>query len=202
MRRISDPRHQGPVLLALSAGMALASLVTTHAAAGPYGAGDAYGRHDGTGSIQKVDHRRHAHKHHHTHKRVVVVAPRRRYKDVWVVRPHGHRYRGYAHYHDDALAYRWLGFTAITLVSLDRLSVAQQRRHETAQISATTAPVGETIHWKDDTASGSVRVVRDGTSSSGRYCREFQQEIKIGGKTEDAYGIACQQPDGAWEILP
>ena len=202
MRRTFGSRQNGSVLPAGAAGTVLAVLMTANAAAGPYAAGEAYRRHDGTRWVQTVDHRRHAHKHRHVHKRVVVVKPRRRYKNVWVVRPHGHRYRGYAHYHDDALAYRWLGFTAITLVSLDRLSVAQQRRHETAQISATTAPVGETIHWKDDTVSGSVRVVREGTSSSGRYCREFQQKITIGGKSEDAYGTACQQPDGAWEILP
>lgn len=202
MRRSNGAQQTGSVLPAIAAGTMLSVLITAGAAAGPYADSDAFRRHDGTRWVHTVDHRRHAHKHHHVHKRVVVVAPRRRYKNVWVVRPHGHRYRGYAHYHDDALAYRWLGFTAITLVSLDRLSVAQQRRHEGAQVTATTAPVGETIHWNDDTASGSVRVVREGTSSAGRYCREFQQKIKIGGKTEDAYGTACQQPDGAWEILP
>ncbi len=195
-------RQNGSVLPAVAAGAALAALITASAAAGPYADGDAFRRHDRTPWVHTVDHRRHAHKHRHAHKRVVVVAPRRRYKNVWVVRRHGHRYRGYAHYHDDARAYRWLGFTAITLVSLNRLSVAQQRRHESAQVTATTAPVGETIHWNDETVSGSVRVVREGTSSSGRHCREFQQKIKIGGKTEDAYGTACQQPDGAWEILP
>ncbi len=38
----------------------------------------------------------------------------------------------------------------------------------------------------------------DGTS--GRYCREFQQSVVIGGQSEQAYGIACQQPDGSWEV--
>jgi triosephosphate isomerase len=36
---------------------------------------------------------------------------------------------------------------------------------------------------------------------AGRYCREFQQTVTIGGRTEQAYGTACMQPDGAWEVI-
>jgi surface antigen len=43
--------------------------------------------------------------------------------------------------------------------------------------------------------------VREGTSESGKYCREFQQTVTIGGKTEQAYGTACRQPDGSWQIV-
>ncbi|MCB2081911.1 MAG: hypothetical protein H6908_04280 [Hyphomicrobiales bacterium] len=32
------------------------------------------------------------------------------------------------------------------------------------------------------------------------YCREYTREIIIGGKRETAYGTACLQPDGTWEI--
>ncbi len=35
----------------------------------------------------------------------------------------------------------------------------------------------------------------------GQYCREFQQTVTIGGKTEEAYGTACRQPDGSWKIV-
>ena len=31
---------------------------------------------------------------------------------------------------------------------------------------------------------------------------ERVQEVTIGGKSEQAYGTACQQPDGAWEVIP
>ncbi len=41
--------------------------------------------------------------------------------------------------------------------------------------------------------------VRRGTTTS--YCREFQQTITVGGKTERAYGRACRQPDGSWKIV-
>lgn len=133
----------------------------------------------------------------------VMVPPGRMkmYRNVRVIRPHGHWYAGYGRYVRDEDAYKWLAFTAITLAVLDTLSEAQQRAHEQAQILATTAPLNETIVWHDGGASGSVVAVREGTSSGGRYCREFQQAVTIGGKTEQAYGIACQQPDGAWEIV-
>lgn len=44
-------------------------------------------------------------------------------------------------------------------------------------------------------------MLRDGTSVAGRYCREFQQTVMIGGRSESAYGTACLQPDGAWEVV-
>jgi len=34
------------------------------------------------------------------------------------------------------------------------------------------------------------------------YCREFQKQIIIDGRTEQAYGEACLQPDGIWKIQP
>jgi 17 kDa outer membrane surface antigen len=133
---------------------------------------------------------------------VAVPAGRvKMYRNIRVVRPHGHWYAGYGRYVRDEDAYRWLAFTAITLAVLDTLSEAQQRAHEQAQIRATTAPIHETIVWHDGNATGSVTPVREGTTSAGRYCREFQQTVTIGGKTEHAYGTACQQPDGAWEIV-
>ena len=33
-------------------------------------------------------------------------------------------------------------------------------------------------------------------------CREFQAPITIGGQQQQAYGRACQQPDGTWQIMP
>jgi surface antigen len=38
-------------------------------------------------------------------------------------------------------------------------------------------------------------------SNGGRYCREYTQEIIIGGKKQSGYGTACRQPDGSWEII-
>lgn len=72
-----------------------------------------------------------------------------------------------------------------------------------AQEQAYTAPIGETISWDNpDTQNyGTITPTRQGTSANGRYCREFQQTITIGGTQEQAYGTACQQPDGSWQII-
>jgi hypothetical protein len=123
------------------------------------------------------------------------------YRDVVVVRPYGYWYPGYGHYHHDDDAYKWLSFTAIALKLLDNLNEQQQREHEAAQVAATTAPIGETIIWREGGAAGAVTATREGTTPSGRYCREFLQEVTIGGRKEEAYGTACRQPDGAWEVI-
>jgi len=138
------------------------------------------------------------------HRGHVYVVPRDRYRvyrNIRVIRPYGHWYNGYGRYHDDNTALKFLAFTAITMVILNELNESQERTLETAQIKATTAPVGETIDWTDGGAKGSVVATREGTSSTGRYCREFQQTVTVGGKSEQAYGTACQQPDGTWEIV-
>jgi len=123
------------------------------------------------------------------------------YRDVLVVRPYGYWYPGYGYYDHDDDAYKWLSFTAIALKLLDNLNEQQQREHEAAQIAATTAPIGETIIWREGGAAGAVTATREGTTTSGRYCREFLQEVSIGGRKEQAYGTACRQPDGAWEVI-
>lgn len=72
-----------------------------------------------------------------------------------------------------------------------------------AQSQAYTAPVGEPISWNNPESghSGTIVATRDGTTSSGRYCREYTQTINIGGQQQQGVGRACQQPDGSWEIV-
>jgi len=80
----------------------------------------------------------------------------------------------------------------------DRLHAAQ-----TYQETLETAPSGNTQTWRnpDSGNSGSYTPVRTFQTESGRYCREFQQTINVGGQTERGYGTACRQPDGTWEIV-
>lgn len=84
--------------------------------------------------------------------------------------------------------------------SLDKADMvyAQRANHE-----AHSAPIGESISWNNPETgnSGSVTPVRDGSDTAGRYCREYQQTIYVGGQQEMGYGIACEQPDGSWEIV-
>jgi surface antigen len=78
-----------------------------------------------------------------------------------------------------------------------------QMKAEQAYDQAASAPIGERITWSNPETgnSGAVTPMREGTSTTGEYCREFQQTVTIGGKTEDAYGTACRQPDGSWKIV-
>lgn len=85
--------------------------------------------------------------------------------------------------------------------SMDRADrLAAQQAYQEAQV----APIGNTISWDnpDNGHYGSVTPVRQGTNdATGEYCREFQQTVTIGGQTQQAYGVACRQPDGSWRIV-
>ncbi len=72
-----------------------------------------------------------------------------------------------------------------------------------ANTRANTAPLGQAISWNNPNTgnSGTVTPIRDGSTKSGAYCREYQQTITVGGKTEKAYGTACQGADGQWRIV-
>lgn len=84
--------------------------------------------------------------------------------------------------------------------SLDRADMAYANK---ANTKAHNASIGETVSWSNPETGnqGSVTPVRDGYSSAGRYCREYQQTVIVGGQEQSAYGTACQQPDGSWEVL-
>ena len=68
--------------------------------------------------------------------------------------------------------------------------------------SIDTTPTGTTTSWAnpDSGNSGTYTPIQTYQTDSGQYCREFQQTITVGGQTEDAYGTACRQPDGTWQI--
>lgn len=80
----------------------------------------------------------------------------------------------------------------------DRLMMARE-----TQSTLETAPSGRTTTWRnpDTGAQGTVTPRPAYQASSGQQCREFQQTVTVGGKTEQAYGTACRQPDGSWKIV-
>lgn len=84
--------------------------------------------------------------------------------------------------------------------SLDRADMAYANQ---ANQRAYSAPVGETVRWNNPDSGnyGTVTPTRDGYSSAGRYCREYQQTIVVNGRNQTGYGQACQSPDGSWEIV-
>lgn len=95
-----------------------------------------------------------------------------------------------------------VGLTALTLAVLQSANETQRYAHERALNRAATAPVGDPIIWNEHNGSGRITVTRTGTlPSTGQPCREFTQEVTIDGQQETAYGTACRQPDGAWQLV-
>ena len=128
--------------------------------------------------------------------------PRSRwYGETYVSRPYGVLYPGFGFYYRDNDAARFLGLTALSFIALSALNESQQRAHEEAMIRATSAPVGDAVEWSQGGNRGSVVPLREGQTPDGRQCREFQQNVTIGGREEEAYGTACMQPDGTWQVV-
>ncbi|MEC9236648.1 MAG: RT0821/Lpp0805 family surface protein [Pseudomonadota bacterium] len=85
--------------------------------------------------------------------------------------------------------------------SLDKADLVYAER---AAEKAHQAPMGETISWNNPETgnAGDITPVKDGyASESGRYCREYKQTIYIDGQAETAFGTACQNKDGTWQII-
>ena len=73
---------------------------------------------------------------------------------------------------------------------------------ETTQYALENQKAGTTSTWQnpDSGNSGTITPVRTYQTPAGKYCREYTQTVTIGGRTEEAYGKTCRQPDGTWEI--
>jgi len=85
--------------------------------------------------------------------------------------------------------------------SLDKADRAAAQ--QTTQNALETSPSGRTSNWHnpDSGNKGSVTPQPSYQNQAGEYCREYQQTVTVGGKTETAYGTACRQPDGTWKIV-
>jgi surface antigen len=73
---------------------------------------------------------------------------------------------------------------------------------QNAQRTLETARTGQSTAWQnpDSGNSGTLTPTRTYQTASGQYCREYQQEIVVGGERQQSYGTACRQPDGTWKI--
>jgi surface antigen len=71
-----------------------------------------------------------------------------------------------------------------------------------AQQTFETARTGQTTAWQnpDSGHSGTITPTHTYQAADGQYCREYQQEITVGGEKHQSYGTACRQPDGTWKI--
>lgn len=85
--------------------------------------------------------------------------------------------------------------------SLDRADMA--KANQASQNAFESAPSGQQIAWQnpDSGNSGTITPMRTYQEpNTGQYCREYNQTITVGGKTEQAYGKACRQIDGTWKV--
>jgi surface antigen len=85
--------------------------------------------------------------------------------------------------------------------SLD--NVDKQYMASTNQRAFEVARTGQVMEWRnpDSGHHGTITPTATYQAPHGQYCREYTQTVSVGGKTEKAYGKACRQPDGAWEIV-
>jgi len=83
--------------------------------------------------------------------------------------------------------------------SLDKADMAYYDK--TSQGALETASTGQSQSWKnpDNGNSGTITPTKT-YQEDGTYCREYSQTVTVGGKTQNAYGTACRQPDGSWKI--
>jgi surface antigen len=73
----------------------------------------------------------------------------------------------------------------------------------TAHDALERVPSHNVSRWDNPNSGnhGSFTPMRTYRTSRGQPCREFQQKVTVGGRTEDAYGTACRQSDGSWRII-
>ncbi len=85
--------------------------------------------------------------------------------------------------------------------SLDRADM--QYYQNTSQKAFESNQAGQPLPWNNPQSgnSGVIIPAAPYKNSEGTYCREFQNKITVGGKTESGYGTACRQPDGSWQIV-
>lgn len=64
------------------------------------------------------------------------------------------------------------------------------------------SPSGNKVEWQNPDSGNLGSITPTKTfKQENRYCREYIQEVVIAGKKGKAYGQACRQPDGNWEII-
>ena len=97
------------------------------------------------------------------------------------------------------LAGAWIGSEVGK--SLDRADQLAMQR--TSQSALETNKTGQTARWSnpDSGHSGTITPTKTYEASAGQPCREYQQTVTIGGRTEQAYGTACRQADGSWKVV-
>ena len=178
-------------LLTVSSGTALAG------GGHGWGHGGYYKKHHG----KHFGHRGFKHFRHHGHKGFGHFRGHKRFRHF------GHR--GFRHFghrkhrHVRPFAFNFVFRIADTYEGYAGSRIVRvEQRYAVAETLAHAAD-GEGIVWNGPESKAEVRVVPTESyeESGGRYCREFLTTAHIGGTLREAYGQACRQPDGTWQIV-
>ncbi len=79
-------------------------------------------------------------------------------------------------------------------------SMDQQDRINMQSAVANT-PVDHNATWTNPKTNTTYVVTPTKNFNQGSdYCREYQTQVTVDGKTQKAYGTACRQPDGSWQL--
>jgi surface antigen len=74
-------------------------------------------------------------------------------------------------------------------------------RMRTAQ-AFETAPTGQPTQWVNPDTRNQYQVTPTRTyERGGAPCREYTMQVMVGGRPDTAYGTACRQPDGSWQVM-
>jgi surface antigen len=85
--------------------------------------------------------------------------------------------------------------------SLDRADQAYASRAEYDALEYNRS--GESQSWNNPDSGhyGYVTPQQAYQNSYGQYCREYSHTVYVGGQPQRAYGTACRQADGSWQIV-
>ena len=84
--------------------------------------------------------------------------------------------------------------------SLDQQDMAYA--NQTSQRAFEYGPSGQPMTWRNpDSGHYGTVTPQSAYNSNGLPCREFTQTVNIGGQSQRAYGTACRQGDGSWQIV-
>jgi len=72
----------------------------------------------------------------------------------------------------------------------------------TTQTSLERVPSGQSSTWRNPDSGNYGTITPTRTyQAENRPCREYTQTIVVGGRSEEAIGRACRNPDGTWQIV-
>lgn len=85
-----------------------------------------------------------------------------------------------------------------SLDNMDRMAAQQAE-----QAALNSAPVGQNISWQGQNSgnSGYTQIDNRGVNTqTGANCAQYTSRIYVNGQEQTAQGVACQMPNGNWQV--